>query len=116
MRGVVPPRFARPDVKEKGSCGEGIGPKPRWHVCVEEQGANTLVKSAENTFGTTILLRCVWTCEAKDGAMSGEKMSNGEVIKFFSVIRLKMSNGAMEVGVDVGIKSVESGGDVRFTA
>ena len=31
-------------------------------------------------------------------------MSNGEGIKFFSIIGLKMSNGAMKVGVDVGIK------------
>ena len=31
-------------------------------------------------------------------------MANGEVIKFFSVIGLKMSNGAMKVGVDIGIK------------
>ena len=43
-------------------------------------------------------------------------MANGEVIKFFSVIHLKMSNGAMKVGVDVGIKGVESGGNVGFSA
>ena len=43
-------------------------------------------------------------------------MANGEVIKFFSVIGLKMSNGVMKVSVDVGIKGVESGGDVRFSA
>ena len=43
-------------------------------------------------------------------------MSNGEIIKFFSVIRLKVSNGAMKVGVDVSIKVVESGGDIVFTA
>ena len=47
--------------------------------------------------------------------MSGKKMSNGEVIKFFSVIGLKMSNGAIKVGVDVGIKGVKSGGDVGFS-
>ena len=46
----------------------------------------------------------VWTCETKDGAMSGEKVAKVEVIKFFSVIRLKMSNGAMKVGVDISIK------------
>ena len=71
MRGVVPSGFARPDVKKKSSYGEGIGPEPSRHVCVEEQCANTLVKSAENTFGTTILLRCVWTCEMKNCAMRG---------------------------------------------
>ena len=56
MRGVVPSGFTRPDVKKKGGCGKGIGPKPGRHVCVEEQCANTLIKSAKNTFGTTILL------------------------------------------------------------
>ena len=48
--------------------------------------------------------------------MSGKKMSNGEVIKFFSVIGLKMSNVAMKVSVDVGTEGVESGGDVGFSA
>ena len=43
-------------------------------------------------------------------------MSNGEVIKFFSVVGLKMSDGAMKVGVDIGIKRVKSGGDVGFLA
>ena len=31
-------------------------------------------------------------------------MADGEVIKFFPVIGLKMSNGAMKMGVDIGIK------------
>ena len=43
-------------------------------------------------------------------------MSNGEVIKFLSVIRLKVSNGAMKVGVHISIKGVEAGGNVRFAA
>ena len=116
MRCIAPSRFAWPDVKKESGGGKSILPKMGGHVCMKEQSTNTLIEGAENMFGMTILLGCVWIGKAKYGAMSGEKMSNGEVIKFFSVIRLKMSNGAMEVGVDIGIKYMESGGDVRFTA
>ena len=116
MRCIAPSRFAWPDVKKESGGGKSIGPKPGGHVCMEKQRTNTLIEGAKNTFGTTVLFGGVRTCKAENSAMSGEKMSNGEVIKFFFVIRLKMSNGVMEVGVDVGIKSVESGGDVRFTA
>ena len=104
MRRIVPANATWSEVNKKSRGGECIGPKARWHVCMKEQGTDTPIEGAENTFGTTVLLGCIWTCKTKNGAMSGEKMSNGEVIKFFSVIGLKMSNGAMKVGVDIGIK------------
>ena len=43
-------------------------------------------------------------------------MANGEVIKFFSVIGLKMSNGAVKVGGNIGVKSMKGGSDVGFAA
>ena len=116
MRGVVPPRFARPDVKEKGSCGERIGPKPRRHVCVEEQGANTLVKSAENTFGTTILLRCVWTCETKNCAVVRQKSAESKVVELFSIVRLKRKDGTPKLRADIGVKSRQGRERIRLSA
>ena len=104
MRCIAPSRFAWPDVKKESGGGKSIGPKPGGHVCMEKQRTNTLIEGAKNTFGTSVLLGCIWTCKTKNGAMSGEEMSNGEVIKFFSVIRLKVRNGAMKVGADISIK------------
>ena len=43
-------------------------------------------------------------------------MSNGEIIKFFSMIHLKVRNGAMEVGVHISIKEEKGGGEVGFRA
>ena len=51
----------RPEVEKESGGGERIGPKARWHVCMKEQSADTLIEGAENTFGTAVLLECVWT-------------------------------------------------------
>ena len=61
MRCIAPSWFARSDVEKKGGGGECIRPKASGHVCMEEQCAHTLIEGAENTFGTAVLLGCVWT-------------------------------------------------------
>ena len=61
VRGIVPAWFTRPEVEKESGGGECIGPKARWHVCMKEQSADTLIEGAENTFGTAVLLGCVWT-------------------------------------------------------
>ena len=71
MRCIAPSRFAWPDIEKESGGGKSIGPKPGGHVCMEKQRTNTLIEGAKNTFGTTVLLRCIWTCEMKNGAMSG---------------------------------------------
>ena len=43
-------------------------------------------------------------------------MSNGEVIKFLSVVGLEVSNGAVKVGGNIGVKGMKRGGDVGFAA
>ena len=104
MRCIAPSWFARPDVEKESGGVESIWTETCGHVCMEKQHTDTLIEGAKDTFITIVLLGCVWTCKAKDDAMSRNKMSNGEIIKFFSVIRLKVSNGVMKVGVDVSIK------------
>jgi hypothetical protein len=58
---VVPTSTTRTEVDEEGGGGEGVGPKGRWDVTVEEKGADAVVEGAEHTLGTTILLRGIGT-------------------------------------------------------
>ena len=46
MTRVVPARTTWPKVKEEGGSGEGIWPKPRGHVGMEEKGTHTLIEGA----------------------------------------------------------------------
>ena len=56
VRGIVPAWFTRPEVEKESGGGERIGPKARWHVCMKEQSADTLIEGAENTFVTSVSL------------------------------------------------------------
>ena len=88
VRGIVPAWFARPDVEKESGGGESIGPKPRGHVGVEQQHADTVVKSAEDPLDATVLLGCVGAREMKGGAVRREKVASGSVVKLFSVVSL----------------------------
>jgi hypothetical protein len=48
-------------VNKKGGGGEGVRPKGGRDMSMKQKGANVVIKSAENTLSTTILLRGVWT-------------------------------------------------------
>ena len=88
MRRVVPTHAAGADVDEKGRHGESIRPEPWGHVCMEQKGADAVVESTKDAFGTTVLLGSVGTCEAENGAVRGEKGADGDVVELFAVIGL----------------------------
>jgi hypothetical protein len=88
VRRVVPTHAAGADVDEEGRHGKGIRPEPWGHVGVKQNGAHAVIESAKNAFGATVLLRCVWTREAKDGTVRGEKCANGDVVELFAVVGL----------------------------
>jgi hypothetical protein len=56
VRRIVPSSTAWAKVNEKGGGGKGIRPKGSRDMSVEQKGANTVVKSAENALSTPILL------------------------------------------------------------
>ena len=68
---------------------------------MKQQRADIVVKSAEDPLGASILLGCVWACEAKGSAMRCEKVTRGSVVKLFSVVSLKRENRAPKLGGDV---------------
>ena len=55
-RSVVPARTTRANVNKEAGGRERVRPEPRRHVGVEEQRANTVIKSANDALGATILL------------------------------------------------------------
>ena len=61
VRCVVPPSMARANVDEEGGGGECIGPKRGWDIGMEQEGADTVVEGAKNTFGAAVLLGGVGT-------------------------------------------------------
>ena len=71
VRSVVPAGTTGANVNEEAGGRERVRPEPRRHVGVEEQRADTVIKSAKDTLGTTILLGRVGTSEAEDSAVGG---------------------------------------------
>ena len=56
VRSVVPAWMTRPNVYEEASGRERVWPEPRRHIGAEEQRADTVIKSADDALGATILL------------------------------------------------------------
>ena len=69
VRSVVPVRTTRANVNKEAGGRERVRPEPRGHVGVEEQRADTFIKSAKDAIHATILLRRVGAGEAKHGAV-----------------------------------------------
>ena len=51
----VPTSTTRTNVDEERGSGEGVRPKPGRDISVEEKSAHTIIESAKNPFGVTIL-------------------------------------------------------------
>jgi hypothetical protein len=49
------------EVDKEGGGGEGVGPKGRWDLTVEEKGADAVIEGVEHTLGMTVLLRGIGT-------------------------------------------------------
>ena len=56
MRCKVPPGATWTKVDEEGGGSKSVGPEARWHICMEEEGTDAIVKSTENAFNLTVLL------------------------------------------------------------
>ena len=56
VRSVVPAGMTGADVNKEVGGRERIRPEPRRHVGVEEQSADTVIKSVNDALGVTILL------------------------------------------------------------
>jgi hypothetical protein len=109
MRSKKLARFARANVKEIGDRVKSFSPKSGRKMSLEKQGTNTVVKSAEDSFGTTILLRGVGTREMQANAVSGEESTGGIVVELSSIVSLKTQNWALKLGGNISMKCRQSG-------
>jgi hypothetical protein len=112
VRCVIPAGAARTEVNKEGGGGEGVGPESGRDVCVEKEGADTVVEGAENALGAAVLLRGIWTGETENSAVRGKKGANGDVIELLAVVGLEGMNRTTELSGHVSIEGNESGGDV----
>ena len=114
MRGIVPAWTTWTDVKKEGGGGKSIRPKPRRHVGVKEQRADTVINSANNALSAAILLRRVRASEAKDGAVRRKEVADSSVVKLFAIVSLKSKDGTTELSGDIGIEGSEGGESIGF--
>ena len=71
---------------------------------MEKESAYTVVESAEDALGTTVLLGGVGAGEAEDGAVGCEKSAKGGVVELFPVVGLEGEDGATKLGGHIGVK------------
>jgi hypothetical protein len=83
---------------------------------MKKEGADAVIKCAENALDTTILLRGVGTCETKNGTVRRKKVANGGVIEFFTIICLESVYRTTKLGGHVGVEGGKGGGDVGLVA
>ena len=81
---------------------------------MKKQRADTVVKSANDALSTAILLRCVRTSEAEDGAVRRKEVADSGVVKLFAIASLKRKDRMTELSGDIGIKGSEGGENVGF--
>lgn len=82
---------------------------------MEEQRADIVIESANDALSLTVLLRGVGTSETKDSAVRCKEVSNGGIVKLFSVISLQSESRTTKLCGDIGIKGGECGEGAGFT-
>ena len=58
---IVPASTTRTKVDEECGGGQSVRPERGGNMVVEEEGADAVVEGTENTLGTAVLLRRIWT-------------------------------------------------------
>ena len=83
---------------------------------MKQERANTVVQSAENAFGSTVLLGSIRACETKNCAVVRYKSAESKVVELFSIVGLKSKDGTPKLRADIGVKSHQSGECIRLSA
>jgi hypothetical protein len=72
-----------------GGSVESFYPEGSGHAYIEEKTMDTVVQRPNNALGLSVLRGCVWTGEAKRGAMGSKMCAHGQVVEFTAVVSLK---------------------------
>jgi hypothetical protein len=76
---------------------------------MKEKGANSVIQSAKHMLSAAILLGCLWTREAEEHAVGGQKRAQGVIVKFMAIICLQAGNRATELSANICVET-EYGG------
>jgi hypothetical protein len=95
----------------EGVCrrGKSFRPERRRNGGVKKKGANTIIQSAKHTLSAAVLLGCIWTREAEDHAIGGQKRAQGVVVKFTAIICLQTGNRAAELSANICMETDDGG-------
>jgi hypothetical protein len=93
---------------------EGFDPERGRHGGLEEESTDNIVGGTDSSFSFAVLLRCVRTGEAKEGAMLSEEGVNLFVIKFAAIVTLNSEYRKIELSTSIGMKGSESNKNIGF--
>jgi hypothetical protein len=69
------PGVTGPMIKHVGCHSKSIRPEGDWRASVEQYRAQAIIESANNTLNSIILLQRIWSAEAQDHIVSGQKQT-----------------------------------------
>ena len=81
---------------------------------MEQQGANDIIGSANNTLSFTVLRRSVGACHAEMDSMGLEERAGSEIIELAPVVTLNSLDGGTKLRAYVGEKNRQSRKGVRL--
>lgn len=106
--------FVGAKVEEKGGRPKSFDPVGNGHGCLNEQGAEYIIRGAKGALSLAILRRGVWAGKSKDNAMLEKQVAIASVVKFSAIVTLKKSNGCGEMGRDKLLKLHKNAMNIRF--
>jgi hypothetical protein len=109
IRCVVVAWATRTPVEGVCRLGKSFRPERRRNGGVKEKGTDTVIQSAKHTLSATVLPGCVWTREAEDRAVGGQKRAQGVIVKFTAIICLQTGNRATELSANICVETDDGG-------
>jgi hypothetical protein len=89
-------------IEELGGRVKGLDPVAGKKRSLEEKAADHVGDGANHVFDPTVLGICVWERETQLNTTSEEERPRGMVVKFAAIVTLQCTDGAMELGGDLG--------------
>jgi hypothetical protein len=114
--GGVAHRLRGEVVEEVGGRVKGLAPVVGRKRGLKEKAATHVGDGANHAFGPTVLGRCVRARETQLNATSEEERPRGMAVKFAAIVTLQCTDGAAELGGDLGEEVSESGKRVGLQA
>jgi hypothetical protein len=101
-------------VEEVGGCVKGLCPVAGRKRRLEDKAADRVGGGANHALGPTVLGRGVGARETQLNATGEEERPRGVLVKLVAIVTLQCTDGATELGGDLGEELSKDGKRVRF--